>query len=180
MFTKLSLRFDSYINWIVGKESDQLLIIALIYSHIKSSLNSLIYVLIIESKILKNNKLVSIKIMGNKISCCKSNSPQLSRKKQESHNYIESDVRSDESATNLQHISEREPEDNETDPSSHPTAGPLFMQRSRSDIRSISHFFPILSNKLIFIFILIIGHRRSQINVIFFNFIFKPINCLTY
>jgi hypothetical protein len=132
MFTKLSFRF----NWIVGKESDQLLIIAFIWS-----LNSVIYVLIIENQLLINNKLILVQIMGNKISCCKSNSPQLHRKKQESHNYIESEVRSDESASNLQHISEREPEDNETDPSSNPTAGPLFMQRSRSDIRSISHSF---------------------------------------
>jgi hypothetical protein len=156
MFTKLSFRLDSYINWIVGKELDQLFIIAFINSDFKSSLNSVIYVLIIENKELKNkklknkklinNKLISIKIMGNKISCCKSNSPELHRKKQESHNY-ESEVRSDESASNLQHISEREPEDNETDPSSHPTAGPLFMQRSRSDIRSISHSF--LSNTFI-------------------------------
>lgn len=36
---------------------------------------------------------------------------------------------------NLQHISEREPDDCETDPSTSPTAAPLFMRMSRSDIR---------------------------------------------
>lgn len=36
----------------------------------------------------------------------------------------------------LQHISEREPDDLDCDPSSNPRTGPLFMQRSRSDIRS--------------------------------------------
>lgn len=36
----------------------------------------------------------------------------------------------------LQHISEREPDDMDGDPSTNPRTGPLFMQRSRSDIRS--------------------------------------------
>lgn len=36
---------------------------------------------------------------------------------------------------NLQHISEREPDDCETDPSTSPTAAPLFMRVSRSDVR---------------------------------------------
>jgi len=34
----------------------------------------------------------------------------------------------------LQHISEREPDDTDCDPSSNPTTGPLFMQRSRNDL----------------------------------------------
>lgn len=37
---------------------------------------------------------------------------------------------------NLQHISEREPEEGANDPSTHPTAKPIFMERSRSDMRS--------------------------------------------
>lgn len=39
-------------------------------------------------------------------------------------------------ASLLQHISEREPDDMDGDPSTNPRTGPLFMQRSRSDIRS--------------------------------------------
>lgn len=45
-------------------------------------------------------------------------------------------VRDEESGANLQHISEREPDDQDSDPSTHPSTGPLFMQRSRSDVRS--------------------------------------------
>lgn len=78
--------------------------------------------------------------MGSKLSCCKANTPRVQRKNNvESTGVLDSDVlilRQDESTCNLQHISEREPEDFEADPSTHPTAGPLFMQRSRSDIRS--------------------------------------------
>ena len=42
----------------------------------------------------------------------------------------------DESAANLQHISEREPDDLNDDPSLHPTVGPLFVERSKSNIES--------------------------------------------
>lgn len=72
--------------------------------------------------------------MGSKLSCCACTSPRLERKLED--NYLpNADVYQEESISNLQHISEREPEDFDGDPSTHPTAGPLFMQRSRSDIR---------------------------------------------
>ncbi|XP_023241168.1 cyclin-Y-like [Centruroides sculpturatus] len=73
--------------------------------------------------------------MGNKLSCCTCGSPRVDRRAEDSY-LPEAEVHQDESISNLQHISEREPEDIETDPSTHPTAGPLFMQRSKSDVRS--------------------------------------------
>ncbi|XP_043215344.1 cyclin-Y-like protein 1 [Amphibalanus amphitrite] len=42
----------------------------------------------------------------------------------------------DESAANLQHISEREPDDLNDDPSLHPSVGPLFVERSKSSIEN--------------------------------------------
>lgn len=47
------------------------------------------------------------------------------------------DGTSDEPAANLQHISEREPDDLDQDPSLHPTAGPLFLSKSRQIIESM-------------------------------------------
>jgi len=76
--------------------------------------------------------------MGSNISCCKANTPRVERK----YNYQRKErynnhplIKEEDSCFNLQHISEREADDPETDPSTHPTVGPLFMQRSRSDIR---------------------------------------------
>lgn len=43
------------------------------------------------------------------------------------------------SYANLQHISEREPEDTLGDPSNHPTTGTLFIQRSKSEILKNNH-----------------------------------------
>ncbi|CAK9295717.1 unnamed protein product [Gordionus sp. m RMFG-2023] len=43
-----------------------------------------------------------------------------------------------ESYSNLQHISEREPEDNLKDPSSNPSAGPLFVSKSKLDLLSLN------------------------------------------
>lgn len=89
--------------------------------------------------------------MGSKLSCCKSNTPRLPRKERKAkpdgsrnhsndadanHTAETECLGHDESSTNLQHISEREPEDLDSDPSTHPSAGPLFMRRSRSDVRS--------------------------------------------
>ena len=47
----------------------------------------------------------------------------------------------EESVGNLQHISEREPDDWEEDPSLHPTTETIFMEKSKQSIRlDISHF----------------------------------------
>lgn len=80
--------------------------------------------------------------MGGSLSCCSAPSPRPHRKKD-----CADPPHSEESTSNLQHISEREPEDFDQDPSTHPTAGPLFMQRSRSDVRNCKE------------------KRRSQINL---------------
>ncbi|XP_055926515.1 cyclin-Y-like protein 1 [Argiope bruennichi] len=74
--------------------------------------------------------------MGNRITCCSSDSPTINRKF--GSIYLDPDLSCpypNESISNLQHISEREPEDFDADPSTHPTAGPIFMQRSKSDMR---------------------------------------------
>ena len=144
-------RFVSNLDSFVGKQSNHSFVLILISFESDSRLKRVIYVLIID--IVIN----STKIMGNKISCCKANTPQTHRKKHESNNYIESDLKNDRIGPNLQHISEREPDDNEADPSSHPTAGPLFMQRSRSDIRCKTYFKPYfkdLFKKNYFLFVL--------------------------
>ncbi len=44
-----------------------------------------------------------------------------------------------ESCGNLQHISEREPDDWATDPSLHPTTGTIFMEKSKQCIQSKIH-----------------------------------------
>ena len=69
--------------------------------------------------------------MGNKSSCCAYSTPPSRLKNVTSQN---SDRRSnDEGAGNLQHISEREPEDWDTDPSLHPKARTLFLERSKME-----------------------------------------------
>jgi hypothetical protein len=45
-----------------------------------------------------------------------------------------------ESSGNLQHISEREPDDWEEDPSLHPTTETMFMEKSKQSIRSAGNF----------------------------------------
>ncbi|KAI1285847.1 Cyclin-Y [Halotydeus destructor] len=86
--------------------------------------------------------------MGSKWSCCKAmTTPLTSRRhvmgknsrhvdKTDGRNYSEAKMKTNESSCNLQHISEREPDDIDCDPSTHPSAGPLFMSRSKNDVRS--------------------------------------------
>ncbi|XP_053209847.1 cyclin-Y-like protein 1 isoform X2 [Panonychus citri] len=87
--------------------------------------------------------------MGCKLSCCDSStetSPsRVSKRAKKNYrfvlnndNYARCKIEEEISSSNLQHISERETaEDLESDPSTHPTIGPLFIQRSRSDMRCL-------------------------------------------
>ncbi|CAH0388306.1 unnamed protein product [Bemisia tabaci] len=79
--------------------------------------------------------------MGNKSSCCSYSSPPTRRKevKPSFDEHLQ-----EESVGNLQHISEREPEDWDTDPSLHPKAATLFLERSKvenglSRKKSVNH-----------------------------------------
>lgn len=78
--------------------------------------------------------------MGNKNSCCAYSSPQLGRKELSGDGGargLEEHLPEGEiSINNLQHISEREPEDWDSDPSLHPSAGTIFMERSKQAIES--------------------------------------------
>lgn len=73
--------------------------------------------------------------MGNKNSCCAYSSPPTHRKNAE---FEEPLPEGEESIGNLQHISEREPEDWEADPSLHPMAGTIFLERSKASVESKS------------------------------------------
>jgi len=46
----------------------------------------------------------------------------------------------EESGPNLQHISEREPDDRDRDPSVHPSATTLFIEKSKRAIQSMNLF----------------------------------------
>ena len=78
--------------------------------------------------------------MGNKSSCCAYSSPQVGRKDLSgdgSGRGLEDHLpEGDISVNNLQHISEREPEVWSSDPSLHPCAGTIFMERSKQSIES--------------------------------------------
>ncbi|XP_015126864.1 cyclin-Y [Diachasma alloeum] len=79
--------------------------------------------------------------MGNKNSCCGYSSPQHRRRKELASDGgargLEEHLPEGEfSVTNLQHISEREPEDWDSDPSLHPCAGTIFMERSKQAIEN--------------------------------------------
>lgn len=76
--------------------------------------------------------------MGNKhsLGCCIYASPQPQRKSHDAstRSVLESEPCRAESTANLQHISEREPEDWHSDPSLHPKTETIFMERSRAAI----------------------------------------------
>jgi Cyclin, N-terminal domain len=72
--------------------------------------------------------------MGNKNSCCSYSSPPTTRKVQQDVPVFEEHLpEGDHSTNNLQHISEREGADDasEADPSCHPSAGTMFLERSK-------------------------------------------------
>lgn len=85
--------------------------------------------------------------MGNKNSCCVYHSPKNRSKKQgEAYVYkpkppVEEEPppltnpQSTPSLAGVPHISEREPEDSDHDPSSHPAAKPIFSARSENEIQ---------------------------------------------
>ncbi|KAG1662137.1 Cyclin-Y [Nymphon striatum] len=81
--------------------------------------------------------------MGNKLSCCTFSSPRPERKEINDAYLPEAEIErakvKEESVSNLQHISDREPEDILSDPSSHPTTGPLFVEKSKSESKLNSH-----------------------------------------
>ncbi|KAL7287994.1 cyclin-Y-like protein 1 [Trichogramma pretiosum] len=77
--------------------------------------------------------------MGNKSSCCYYSSPTLGRKDYPCENDargIEVNFETKMSVNNLQHISEREPDDWDSDPSIHPSAATIFMERSKKSIEN--------------------------------------------
>lgn len=68
--------------------------------------------------------------MGNWTSCCSYTSP-LSRRKDVNGTVNELPQEGEESIGNLQHISEREQDDWNTDPSVHPKVATIFLERSK-------------------------------------------------
>uniref|UniRef100_A0A3B5Q279 Cyclin Y n=1 Tax=Xiphophorus maculatus TaxID=8083 RepID=A0A3B5Q279_XIPMA len=83
--------------------------------------------------------------MGSTTSCCVSGSPKLRRN---AHSRLEpyhqeSDLSREETACNLQHISDRENIDElnmEYNPSDHPRASTIFLSKSHNDVIIINHF----------------------------------------
>ncbi|XP_022171436.1 cyclin-Y [Myzus persicae] len=71
-----------------------------------------------------------LQIMGNWTSCCSYSSP-LSRRKDANGAINEFTQEGEESVGNLQHISEREHDDWNTDPSVHPKVATIFLERSK-------------------------------------------------
>lgn len=73
--------------------------------------------------------------MGNKNSCCSYSSPPPTRKVNTKDNNVpvfeEHLPEGELSTNNLQHISERETDDGDDDPSIHPSAGTMFLERSK-------------------------------------------------
>lgn len=70
------------------------------------------------------------RIMGNLTSCCSYTTP-LTRRKDVNGTINEFTQEGEESVGNLQHISEREQDDWNTDPSVHPKVATIFLERSK-------------------------------------------------
>lgn len=85
-------------------------------------------------------------MMGKKLStCCKGGSSPYKQK--ESQYNLTAAIQYDETMSSLQHISEREPmDDADYDPSTNPTAGPLFLERFENSKFTILSFLSV--NKL--------------------------------
>ncbi|KAG7269567.1 hypothetical protein CRUP_029836 [Coryphaenoides rupestris] len=85
--------------------------------------------------------------MGNTTSCCVSSSPKHRRRSSSSNHHHhsrlepyrpEAELRRDDTACNLQHISDRENIDDlpmEYNPSDHPRASTIFLSKSQTDVR---------------------------------------------
>lgn len=67
--------------------------------------------------------------MGCKLSCCKSKNESPYKNRDSLNNLTTNELKYDETISSLQHISERETGDTDYDPSTNPTAGPIFIQR---------------------------------------------------
>lgn len=72
--------------------------------------------------------------MGNRNSCCSYSSPPTSHKVIVP--FEERLPEGDNSTNNIQHISEREADDGDADPSQHPMAGTIFMERSKASLEN--------------------------------------------
>lgn len=77
--------------------------------------------------------------MGNWTSCCSYTSP-LSRRKDVNGAVNEFPQEGEESVGNLQHISERECDDWNTDPSVHPKVATIFLERSKVESKHDLYF----------------------------------------
>lgn len=72
--------------------------------------------------------------MGNKTSCCSYSSPQPRHR--DIPGIVETLPEGEVSGSNLQHISERDPDDGEADPSQDPMAKTIFIERSKTAIEN--------------------------------------------
>lgn len=74
--------------------------------------------------------------MGNKNSCCAYSSPPPVRKTKEVPVFEEHLPEGELSTNNIQHISEREAGDGDDDPSCHPSAATMFLERSKQNLEN--------------------------------------------
>lgn len=74
--------------------------------------------------------------MGNKNSCCSYSSPPPTRKTKEPAVFEVHLTEGEQSTNNLQHISEREAGDGDADPSCHPSAATMFLERSKQSFEN--------------------------------------------